>query len=60
MDTKDQESQREAATTTEGITLSQVPQKTRTHGNNGDRNPPIALDRRDTNGKAWAFGPITR
>ena len=33
MDTKDQESQREAATTTEGTTLSQIPQKTRTHGN---------------------------
>ena len=32
--------------------------KTRTHRNNGDRNPPFALDRRDTNGNAWTVDPI--
>ena len=37
--------------TAEGTTWSQTSRKTRTHRNNGDRNPPIALDRRDANGR---------
>ena len=40
--------------TAEGTTRSKTSRKTRTHRNNGDRNPPIALDRHDTNGNAWA------
>ena len=38
--------------TAEGTTWSQTFRETRTHRNNGDRNPPIILDRRDTNGNA--------
>ena len=45
----DNETTLEAA---EWTTRSQTSRKTRTHRNNGDRNPPIALDRRDTNGNA--------
>ena len=52
MDTKDQESRREAATTTEGTTSESDPPE--------NQNSREQTDRRDTNGKAWAFGPITR
>ena len=45
----DNETTLEAA---ERTTRSQTSRKTRTRRNNGDRNPPIALDRRDTNGNA--------
>ena len=44
--------------TAEGTTWSQTSWKTRTHWNNGDRNPPIALDRRDANDNARAVDPI--
>ena len=44
--------------TAEGTTWSQTSRKIRTHRNNGDRNPPIALDRRDANGNARAVDPI--
>ena len=44
--------------TAEGTTWSMTFRKTSTNRNNGDRNPPIAFNRRNTNSNARAVDPI--